>query len=242
MQPVRQDRIFPDTRWSLIIRLRTPESRESATEVLNELCEAYWQPLYAYLRRSGQDVESAKDIVQGFLAHFLSRSGFEQVGPATGRFRHFLLGSLRNYVVSQARKDAALKRGGQVEVVPLDLEQAEEMFETLGPVALTPEAAFDRQWAQTVWSRAFQRLREEQRTRGKEQLFEALRPALTEDFREKSSDLVAATGLSSSTIAVGVHRLRRRLRQLVIDELSQTVGAHGDLEEELDYFLSMWSQ
>ncbi len=234
--------IFPDTRWSLILQVHRPEDQASAGQALNELCRVYWQPLYIYLRRSGLDNEAAKDTVQGFLAHFLSHGGFGRGAPDQGRFRYFLLGSLRNYLVSQARKEGALKRGGQAEFVPMDTQQAEEMFQSLADESLSPRAAYDRQWAHTVWSRALARLREEQRARGKEPLFEALKRALTEYSKEVSSQIAADTGLTPPALALAVHRLRRRLRELVLDELSQTVGANEDLAAELDYFLSIWSK
>jgi RNA polymerase sigma-70 factor (ECF subfamily) len=234
--------MFPETRWSLILRTRAAETPEAAARALDELCRVYWQPLYAYLRRSGQDSETAKDSVQGFLANFLSRNGFERFGPANGRFRHFLLGSLRNYTLSEMRKEAALKRGGQTEMVALDIEEAEQVFRTQAPEGLSPEASFDRQWAQTIWSRALARLREEHRNRGKEALFDVLKGALTRDDEPSTAGLAAATGMSAGTVTVAVHRMRRRLRDLVVDEIAQTVGADGDLEEELDYFLSILSK
>lgn len=234
--------MFPDTRWSLILRTRAAETPDAAAKALDELCRVYWQPLYAYLRRSGQDSETAKDGVQGFLANFLSRNGFERCGPAGGRFRHFLLSSLRNYTISESRKEATLKRGGQAEVVPLDIAEAEQVYRTQAPEALPPEAAFDRQWAQTVWSRALARLRQEHRDRGREPLFEALKGALTRDDEQAPAELAAATGMTPGTVTVAMHRMRRRLRDLVVDEIAQTVGDDGDLEEELDYFLSILSK
>ena len=237
-----QPAIFPDTRWSLILRLRTLESQPSATDALNELCRAYWQPLYVYLRRSGREAEAAKDSVQGFLACFLSRRGFERVSPADGRFRHFLLGALRNYLVSEARKEQAVKRGGKSDLVPLDLQQAEEVFQTEAAESLSPEAAFDRQWAQTVWTQALRRLRQEQALRGKDKTFEALKPFLAAETRGANAQLAAQLGVSPSAVALTVHRLRRRLRELVLEELAQTVGTKSDLDNELNYFLSIWGK
>ncbi len=242
MEPVQQAGIFPETRWSLILRLRTAGTEPSGAQALNELCQLYWQPLYAYLRRTGQDREEAKDAVQGFLAHFLLKNGFVRVGPADGRFRHFLLGALRNYLVSEARKQAAAKRGGGLDFVRLDIDEAEQMFQTQAPEPLSPEAAFDRQWAQTVWTRAVRRLREEQIARGKGQFFEALKPCLTEELRQKHAQVAAQLGLAAQAVALAVHRLRRRLRELVLEELAQTVGTNGELDEELKYFLSVWSK
>jgi RNA polymerase sigma-70 factor (ECF subfamily) len=242
MALTQQVEVFPETRWSLILRRPGPESGVSSETALNELCQMYWQPLYAYLRRSGNDGETAKDLVQAFLAHLLSKHGFQRTSPTQSRFRYFLMGALRNYLVSEGRKQNAAKRGGRVDRVPLDVEKAEEVFQTQAAEALTAQAAFDRQWAQTAWTRALQRLREEQRARGKERLFEALKPGLTEDFRPRHSEVASALKLPATTVALAVHRLRRRLKELVIDELSQTVGTHGDLDDELAYFLSIWSQ
>jgi DNA-directed RNA polymerase specialized sigma24 family protein len=242
VESVQQVGVFPDTRWSLILRLRAPEGAPSAEQALNELCQIYWQPLYAFLRRSGHDPEVSKDLVQGFLTHLLSNRGFARVGPTDCRFRQFLLGALRNFLISEARRQGAAKRGGGVDVVSLDVEQAEQIFQTLADDSLSPAAAFDRQWAQSVWTRALQRLREEQAGRGKMQLFETLKPCLTEAPGQNHAAEAQATGLSPAAVALAVHRLRRRLREMVIDELSQTVGAHADLDAELNYFLSIWSQ
>jgi len=241
MRDVRQGGVFPETRWSLILRLRAPDNVQSA-KALDELCQVYWQPLYAYLRRSGRDIEESKDVVQGFLAQFLSRNGFERIGPTDGPFRRFLLGSLRNYVVSLARRDAAVKRGGDLDIFSFDIERAEEIFGTLAAQAPSPEAAFDRQWAQTVWSRALARLREEQRAKGREALFDALKPLVAGEAERAVSAAAASTGLTPAAVSLAVHRLRRRLRELVIDELSETVGDQSNLDDELNYFLSVWSK
>ena len=242
MEPPSPPGAFPDTRWSLILRLRTPANERAAAQALDELCRVYWQPLYAYLRRTGCDTEAAKDAVQGFLAYFLSQNGFERIGPATGRFRYFLLASVRNYLVSEARKQNASKRGGDIELVPLNIEQAEAMFQTQAPEPLSPEAAFDRQWAQTVWTRALAQLRAEQMARGKQRVFEALKHCLTEAPGQNHAEVAARLGLPGPAVALAVHRLRRRLRELVLDELRQTLGSDGELQDELNYFLSIWSR
>ncbi len=242
MRSVRQSELFPETRWSLILRLRVRDDEEVAVPILNELCQAYWQPLYVYLRRSGQDIETAQDTVQGFLAHMLSCAGFERVSPNGGRFRYFLLGTLRNYLISEARKRGALKRGGGAQILSLDVEQAEEIFQSQRDESLSAEAAFDRQWAQTVWTRALRRLRGEQAARGRDKMFDTLKQCLTDEVGENHAAVAAQLQLSASAVSLSIHRLRRRLRELVIDELAQTVGADGDLDGELEYFLSVWSE
>jgi RNA polymerase sigma factor (sigma-70 family) len=234
--------VFPETRWSLILRRPGARDGVGSQTALNELCRMYWQPLYGYLRRSGNQAEAAKDLVQGFLTHLLSRDGLARDHRTQCRFRYFLLASLRNYLVSEGRKQHAVKRGGGVDLVQLDLEQAEVVFQTQAAEPFTPEAGFDRQWAQTVWTRALQRLREEQRARGKERLFDALKPGLVDDLHPRHPEVAAALGLTAAAVALILHRLRRRLKALVIDELAQTVGSHGDLDDELNYFLSLWSK
>jgi RNA polymerase sigma factor (sigma-70 family) len=242
MRDSEQGGPFPATRWSLIQRLRKPGDAADAAKALNDLCRIYWPPLYAYVRRNGCDPEESKDIVQGFLASFLSRNGFERIQQADGPFRRFLAGCLRNYLVSEARKLQAEKRGGEAEILPLDIEIAEQMFAADAAEALSPEAAFDRQWAQTIWTRALAALRQEQRQRGKESLFDQLKPAVAEGSSHGVANLAAATGLTPPAVTMAIHRLRRRLRELVIDELSQTVAAQSDLDQELNYFLSIWSK
>jgi len=233
--------VFPETRWSLILRLRASDDTQCA-RALDELCQVYWQPLYAFLRRSGRDPEQAKDLTQGFLAQFLSRHGFERIGPTEGPFRRFLLASLRNYTVSEARRDGAIKRGGEFEIFSFDIQKAEEIFETQAAAAPSPEAAFDRQWAQTVWSHALAKLREEQRAKGKEHLFDALKGAVAGESEGQNAQIAEATGLAPSAVSLSVHRLRRRLKELVMEELRETVTTPGDLAGELDYFLSIWSK
>ncbi len=242
MPPVVQPVIFPDTRWSLILRLRVPVDDASAEQALNDLCQAYWQPLYVYLRRSGLDGQAAQDAVQGFLAQMLSRNGFDNVAPAKGRFRYFLLAALRHFLISEGRKETALKRGGGTDLLSLDVDKAEAIFQTQAGEQMSPEAAFDRQWAQTVWTRALGRLREEHVARGKAQVFDGLKLYLTEELGQNHDRLAAQLGLPANSVALGLHRLRRRLRELVLDELAETVGADADLNEELQYFLSIWSE
>jgi len=242
MAVIEQAAVFPETRWSLILRVRGPDGGADSETALNELCRTYWQPLYAYLRRGGNDAEAAKDLVQGFLAHLLGKDGFVRERSTQGRFRYFLLAALRNYLVSEARKENAARRGGGVDVVPLDLEQAEALFQIQAAEPFTPEADFDRHWAQTVWTRALQRLREEQRSRGKEALFDALKPGLVDDLRPRHTEVAASLGLSPTAVALALHRLRRRLKELVIAELAQTVGSHADLDDEITYFLSLWTK
>ncbi|HAV61664.1 MAG TPA: RNA polymerase subunit sigma-24 [Verrucomicrobiales bacterium] len=233
---------FPETRWSLILRLRKGGTEGAAERALGELCEIYWQPLYTFLRRSGQDAEAARDLVQGFLAQLLRNDGFHRAAPDKGRFRSFLLTGLRNYLVSQSRRELAFKRGGEFELLSLDFSPLEETYQLHANSSETPEATFDRQWAETVLTRALNRLAEEQERRNRGEQFTALRPHLTELAGQRLEPVATQLGMTPNAVAVAVHRLRQRLRDLVVDELSQTVGTHADLDDELNYFMQVWSR
>ena len=232
---------FPATKWSVIQRAagtRSPSSREA----LEDLCRAYWPPLSAFLRRSGHQPDEAKDLVQGYIARLLERGDLAHVSPERGRFRSYLLCGLRNHLVSQARRVAARKRGGEVGTFSLDGCEAEANFQAVSGEALTPDVTFDRQWAETVLDRALEALRKEYVARQKEQLYEALKSALAAESVVDYSLLGRPLGMSSGAVAVAVHRLRLRLRELVRSEVAQTVGSESDLEEEMRNLLAVWSQ
>lgn len=233
---------FPDTRWSLILRLRETPKDNSATNALNELCSIYWQPLYAYLRRCGNAPDVAQDLVQGFLVQLIERNGFDHLDQTKGLFRQFLLTSLGNYLVSAARKTNAAKRGGRVELLSLDVAGAEASFQAHAADSLSPAAEFDRQWAEAVLTRALKQLEAEHEARGRADQFRRLKPLLAEASTTDRELAAERQSISASALAVSVHRLRRRLRELVIDELAQTVNSPAELENELQYFLSLWSK
>lgn len=166
---------FPSTHWSQVLSAGNGAFPGSPA-ALEELCRAYWSPLYSFLRRQGQSPHDAEDLVQGFLARVLAREDLAAVGPEKGRFRTFLLTSLRNFTIKQALRDKALKRGGGQITISINAEEAERLC---GPdlTATSPEAAFDRRFAQAVVTRAFTALREEHRARGKEDFLRRWHPS-----------------------------------------------------------------
>src|SRR5688572_22330144 len=148
---------FQNTRWSLVLRAGTQPSK-AADEALATLCEMYWYPLYAFLRRRGYSAEDAKDLTQAFFVRLLEKQVLSQADPDRGRFRSFLLASLKNFVANERDRETAKKRGGDAPILPLEFETAEGRFVLEPPTQETPEKVFDRQWAMTLLDRAMKRL------------------------------------------------------------------------------------
>lgn len=231
---------FPSTHWSRVLNAGHGELAGSPA-ALEELCRAYWPPLYSFLRRQGQSPQDAEDLVQGFLARVLAREDLAEVGPEKGRFRTFLLTSLRNFTIKQALHDKALKRGGGQIPISISAKVAEQLC---GPdlSADSPEAAFDRRFAQSVIARAFTALREEHRARGREEFFATLAPYLDGAEPEGYEKAAVQLGMASGAVAVAVHRMRGRLRELLRAEVRQLCNSAAEEEQEMKYLLEVWSR
>ena len=230
---------FPSTQWSKVLQAGEGESSGGAA-ALEDLCRAYWLPLYAFLRRQGHSPHDSEDLVQGFLARLVAREDLAQAGPEKGRFRTFLLTSLRNFAIKQALREKALKRGGGQAAVSIDAEEAERVC---GPdlKADSPEAAFDRRFAQAVVTRAFAALREEHRARGKQAWFATLAPLLDGTEPEGYEPCAAQLGMTPGAVAVAVHRMRGRLRELLRAEVQQLCSSAAEEEQEMKYLLEVWT-
>lgn len=231
---------FPVTKWSMIQRA-TAVPDPASHRALEDLCRAYWAPLYAFLRRAGHDPHAAKDLVQGYLARLLAREDLQRVGPEKGRFRSYLLAGLQHHLVSEERRQQAQKRGGGATLLSLDAEEAEALCGPAVTDAATPDLAFDRRWAETVLDRALLGLEQEHLRRGKPDLYETLKPTLAGDEGSDYASLGRKLGMTPGAVAVAVHRLRLRLRELVRAEVAQTVGTADDLEEEMRSLLAILS-
>lgn len=229
-EPTAGDAAFPATHWSAVLSSSGTSARSSAA--LEELCRVYWRPLYVFLRRQGNTAHDSQDLVQGFLQRLLERRDLATVSPEKGRFRTYLLTSLRNFMIKQAERQKAFKRGGGKVLIPLDAAEAERMS-LPDLTAESPEAAYDRQWARTVLSRALARLRNEHVARNKEGLFEVLVPFLEGADPNDYDTAGQKLGMRSETIAVTVHRMRRRLQELLRAEVMPTVGNSADADAEL---------
>jgi RNA polymerase sigma-70 factor (ECF subfamily) len=208
----------------------TPTSRAA----LSTLCEQYWYPLYVFLRRQGHDADAAQDLTQGFFARLLEKGWLQDVRPERGRFRSFLLASLSHYVSNERDRARALKRGGPTPPLSLEIETAEGLYQLEPRDEVTPERVFDRRWALTLLDRVVVRLKEEFHERGKGELYETLKVFLDGDRSGDSyKEVGAELKMSEGAVKVAVHRLRRRFRDILRDEIAQTVESEDQIEDEI---------
>jgi RNA polymerase sigma-70 factor (ECF subfamily) len=212
---------------------------DSARRALTTLCETYWYPLYAFLRSRGHSAADAEDITQAFFARLLEKHTLRHADPDRGRFRSFMLASLRHFVANERDKQTAKKRGGGDPAIELGFEQAEGRFQLEPATDETPEKLFDRRWALSLLDRVLARLRSEMIASDKELQFDRLKTYLIGDQPQLSyAENAIALGMSEGAIKVAVHRLRRRYRDLVRDEILQTVSSPDQVEDELQH---LWS-
>lgn len=206
---------------------------------LEDLCRAYWFPLYSFVRRKGFDAHSAQDITQDFFAHLLSGNRVGVADPARGRFRSFLLGSLRNFLSHAHRHRSALRRGGGTAIVSLDAAAADGRFR-LDPQSsdLSPEEAYDRAWALQLIERAMAALESDYRDSGRSALFARLKQVVWGDCRDSIETLAGDLGMSPGSIKVAIHRLRRRLRDQLKCEVAGTLGTVAEVDDELRLLLA----
>ncbi len=238
----RQKPAFSTTRWSLVLALREESSKE-ADEALAELCRCYWFPLYAYVRRRGCSPEDAEDDVQGFIAEFLTKRYFARADPQRGRFRTFLLSSMSHYLSKGTRNSRRLKRGGGLTAISWDRQTAEDRYQ-LEPVDEdTPESVYDRQCARLLMDGVLKKLQTEFQAQGKSETFEALSQFLWgESSRTAYKDIASQMKMSVGAVTVAVHRLRHRFRNLLRNELAETVADPNEVDDELRHLISVVRQ
>jgi len=221
---------FDTTRWSMVLRARGDAAENRAA--LEALCRAYRPPVLAYIRGRGFGGDAAEDLTQTFFARFLERASHADADPARGRFRAFLLTAVKRFLINAGEEAHAVKRGGRMHFESLDQEQ--EGQRDIASADETPEQAFERAWAFVVLDNAMRRLRAEAEQAGKRELFERLRDFLTEAPDEADYARAAeALNLRRNTLAVAVHRLRHRLREMVREELAETATGRDELDSEL---------
>lgn len=222
---------FHTTRWSLVARSGAADAA-TARRALGELCEQYWFPLYAHARRQGHDDDDARDLVQSFCAQLLERGGLAAATPTAGRFRHYLLGAFANFSLNQVRAARAGKRGGDATTIAW--HDAAERYAPEARSQDAPEQVFERRWAFALLDRAMERLRVDYATPRRRELWDVLQPALLAgDDRGATAAMAARLGTSDGAVRVAMHRLRSRWRELVRDEVAQTVADPGDIDDEL---------
>jgi len=229
---------FLATRWSVVLAAGGDQASSRTRQALEQLIRAYWFPLYAYLRRQGRPAGQAEDLVQEFLMRLLERKDLARVDRAKGRFRSFLLACLKHFLANEHDKAQALKRGGGLRVIALDALDAEARYALEPADKMTPERLFDRRWALAVLDQVLNRLREEYVSAGKEPFYEAIKDCLAPDRDRLSySQIAPRLGMTQGALKVAVHRMRRRYRELLRDEIAQTVDSPGQIDDEIAYLL-----
>jgi RNA polymerase sigma factor (sigma-70 family) len=203
---------------------------------LAELCRLYWYPLYAYVRRRGHTPEETQDLTQGFFLHLLEHKTLGRADPLKGKFRSFLLGSLQNYLSSEAERARCLKRGGGVEFISLDLQDAEDLYRLEPADHLTAEAIFDARWAMTLLDEAMTRLGSEYAEQGKAATLQALKPFLDPtnvqvlpSYEQLANQLQVTLGAVKTLI----HRLRKQYTTLLREQVARTVCDPVEVDEEI---------
>jgi RNA polymerase sigma-70 factor (ECF subfamily) len=205
-----------------------------AHAALTNLYETYWYPLYAYVRRRGRSADEASDIVQGFFVSLLERRDFTRVSRERGRFRAFLLGSLKHFLANDFARRNTLKRGGGMPPVPLILDGAEDRYVREPPDPLTPEMLYERRWALTVIEQVLAGLREEWRQQDREHVFEALRECLLGMPPPGGyAETAARVQMSEGAVKTAVHRLRRRFQAELQRLVSETLSDPNDVDDEI---------
>ena len=226
--------VFVTTRWSVVLTAGRSETTH-AQAALEQLCQTYWYPLYAYVRRRGSSPEDAEDLTQAFFVRLLERHAVAGVAPEKGRFRSFLLASMNHFLSDEWDKARAQKRGGG-KVISLDLQSAETQLGVIPVENFTPEKAFAHRWAITLLEQVYQRLRVEYHTQGKGALFDALRVTLAGDSNAAPyARLAGELGQNEGAVKVAVHRLRQRYRALLRDTIADTVSTPDEVEDELHF-------
>jgi RNA polymerase sigma factor (sigma-70 family) len=222
---------FQTTQWTLVLRAGRREDRD-AEAALATLCQRYWYPLYAYVRRCVADVNEAQDLTQEFFLRLLEKDFLGDVDRRRGKFRWFLLSAMKHFLANEWRRARARKRGGGRSRVPLDLSTAETRYCTEPADLLTPERLYDRQWALALLDQALGRLQAEYAARGKSRVFDELKDSLAGEGRAYA-ELAGSLDMSEAAVKMAVHRLRRRYGELLREAVAHIVADPEDIEGEL---------
>ncbi len=208
---------------------------------LAKLCEGYWMPLYAFIRRRGHSPDAAADLTQGFFVHIVEKDALARVDPALGRFRAFLLASVKHFLSNEREREMASKRGGGWTRLSFDATELERRYEAVTSSELDPEQVFDRQWAATVIERAIARLRAQQAEAGKGREFDLLAGYLTSDATDVHSyrEVAAILGANETAIRAAVHRLRLKFGAALRAEIADTVRDKVAADAELRHVLTL---
>ena len=229
---------FLTTHWSVVLAAGRSDSTR-AQSALARLCQTYWYPLYAYVRRRGHSPHDAQDLTQEFFARLLERHSLACADPNRGRFRSFLLSALDHFLVNEREKARAQKRGGGRTILSLDLALAEQRYDLEPADTATPDKLFDKHWATALLEEVLNQLEAEYQQTGKAELFAALKQTLTGTRESQPYAVLAASlGMNEAAIKVAVHRLRKRYRQLLRAEIANIVADPEQAEDELRHLFT----
>ena len=231
--------VFVTTHWSVVVTAGGSDTT-GARDALAKLCQTYWYPLYAYVRRRNFSPPDAEDLTQEFFARFLEHRWVGAADREKGRFRTFLLSAMNHFLANEWDKARAQKRGGGVPLLPLQFDTAETRYGREPADNVTPEQHFERRWAMTLLEEVVNRLRAEYERDGKADLFAALNPCLVGDRTSQPyEELAKKLGVSEGAVKSAVHRLRQRYRQLLRDEIAHTVAGPAEVDEELRHLITV---
>jgi len=224
---------FDSTRWSIVLAAGV-RSSPGAAVALEVLCECYWFPIYAFVRREGYQQAEAQDLTQGFFGMLLQREDLRQVHPSKGRFRSFLLTALKHFLINEWQKARVQKRGGGKPVLSLDFDSAETKFELQPAEPTTPESVFQRQWALTLLANVQAHLQSEMEMDGRAALYEALKPHLVGDpDAHRYAEVAEKLGMTEAAVKMAMSRLRKRYREVLREEIAQTVAGEEEIDDEI---------
>jgi RNA polymerase sigma factor (sigma-70 family) len=232
---------FTTTHWSVVVAAGNTAA-PGAAEALETLCRAYWKAVYAYIRHRGHDPEDALDLTQAFFARFLERKQVKLADPDRGRFRSFLIASLKHFIINEWRKGHAAKRGGDCRIVSLQEQREAETHFLIEPAdpAAAPDLVYEKRWAHALLNHALERLSEEYASAGKQEHFNLLKTFVWGDAEGLSLARIGAKlGLNENATGAAVHRLKRRYGELLREEVGRTVAVKSDIDEELRHLLEV---
>lgn len=236
-----EDEEFHTTRWSIVLTAKENDD-SAAGEALAELCQTYWKPLYAFLRRSGQLQHDAQDLTQAFFTKLIDKQYLDSVTQAKGRFRSFLLVALKHFVANQRDHERAAKRGGKFRQLPFDYADAESWL-AANKTSRSPDQDFEYNWAITVLDHAIARVRDRYHAAGKSSEFELLKPFLVaHDAQPSYQELGEELGISESSARSAAHRIRKRYRQAIREQVAMTVDQQQDIDDEMNALLEILKQ
>jgi RNA polymerase sigma factor (sigma-70 family) len=233
-------RQFATTHWSLVGAAKPDEASQTrAREALEELCRAYWYPLYAFVRSGGYSAVDAQDLTQAFFTRIIETGGFAAADRERGRFRSYLLGAMKHFLANEWHRGQTQKRGGQVQLLEWDALDPEARYAGASKQSDNPEHLFDREWALETIAGALQSLRDEMEGAGKSEQFDALKGSLTGEDESPRERIAARLNMSEGAVKVAVHRLRHRYRKLLRAAIAETVSNEADLDDEMRYLVEV---